>query len=39
LLVRLGRDAQAAMAYDQAIALRTNAAERAFLEHRREAIT
>ena len=37
LLRRLGRDAQAAAAYDRAIALTTNAAERAFLMSSREA--
>jgi RNA polymerase sigma-70 factor (ECF subfamily) len=35
LLKRLGRDAEAAEAYDRAIALAGNAAERAFLERRR----
>jgi RNA polymerase sigma-70 factor (ECF subfamily) len=35
LLRRLGRDGQAALAYDAAIALAQNAAERAFLEGRR----
>jgi RNA polymerase sigma-70 factor (ECF subfamily) len=35
LLKRLGRDADAAKAYDRAIALAGNAAERAFLERRR----
>ena len=34
LLSRLGRHAEAAAAYDAAAALATNAAERAFLEHR-----
>jgi RNA polymerase sigma-70 factor (ECF subfamily) len=38
LLLRLGRDAEAANAYEQAIALTTNAAERAFLERGREAL-
>ena len=37
LLQRLGRSAEAAEAYDASLALATNAAERAFLEHRREA--
>jgi RNA polymerase sigma-70 factor (ECF subfamily) len=38
LLVRLGRDAEAAVAYDAAIGLATNAAERAFLERSRQAL-
>jgi RNA polymerase sigma-70 factor (ECF subfamily) len=37
LLRRLGRDAEAAQAYDRAIELAGNAAERAFLSRRREA--
>jgi RNA polymerase sigma-70 factor (ECF subfamily) len=37
LLRRLGRNAEAAAAYDKAISLTGNAAERAFLEHGREA--
>ena len=37
LLSRLGRHAEAAAAYDAAAALATNAAERAFLEHRAAA--
>lgn len=37
LLVRLGRDADAVDAYDAALAITTNAAERAFLEERRRA--
>jgi RNA polymerase sigma-70 factor (ECF subfamily) len=39
LLRRLGRDAEAARAYDAAIARAENAAERAFLEGRRRALT
>ena len=38
LLRRLGRDGQAALAYDAAIALTQNAAERAFLEGRRRSL-
>jgi RNA polymerase sigma-70 factor (ECF subfamily) len=38
LLRRLGRDEEAARAYDAAIALTDNAAERAFLERRRRAL-
>jgi RNA polymerase sigma-70 factor (ECF subfamily) len=38
LLARLGRDAEAAAAYDQAIGLVTNDAERAFLVGRRDAL-
>jgi RNA polymerase sigma-70 factor (ECF subfamily) len=38
LLRRLGRDGQAALAYDAAIALAQNAAERAFLEGRRRSL-
>jgi RNA polymerase sigma-70 factor, ECF subfamily len=38
LLVRLGRNAEAAVAYDAAIGLTTNAAERAFLERSRQAL-
>src|SRR5207248_11472947 len=34
LLTRLGRHAEAVTAYERALALATNAAERAFLEHR-----
>jgi len=37
LLRRLGRDAEAALAYEAAIARTENAAERAFLERRRQA--
>jgi RNA polymerase sigma-70 factor (ECF subfamily) len=37
LLRRLGRNAEAALAYEAAIALTANAAERAFLERRRRA--
>jgi RNA polymerase sigma-70 factor, ECF subfamily len=39
LLRRLGRDAEAALAYEAAIALIDNATERAFLQRRREALT
>ena len=39
LLVRLGRDADAASAYRAALAIATNDAERAFLERRRQAVT
>jgi RNA polymerase sigma-70 factor (ECF subfamily) len=38
LLRRLGRDAEAAMAYDAAIARAENVAERAFLQRRRRAL-
>jgi RNA polymerase sigma-70 factor, ECF subfamily len=38
LLRRLGRNAEAALAYDRAIALTENAAERAFLDRRRRAL-
>ena len=38
LLVRLGRNAEAAFAYDAALGLTTNAAERSFLERSREAL-
>jgi RNA polymerase sigma-70 factor (ECF subfamily) len=38
LLRRLGRDGQAALAYDAAIALAQNTAERAFLEGRRRSV-
>jgi RNA polymerase sigma-70 factor (ECF subfamily) len=38
LLVRLGRDADAADAYDRAIDLATNTAEQRFLEERRSAL-
>jgi RNA polymerase sigma-70 factor (ECF subfamily) len=38
LLRRLGREAEAALAYDAAIARAGNAAERAFLRRRREAL-
>jgi RNA polymerase sigma-70 factor (ECF subfamily) len=38
LLRRLGRDAEAALAYDTAIELAGNAAERAFLQRRRDAL-
>ena len=38
LLRRLGRDAESAVAYDAAIAVSTNAAERTFLERRRAAL-
>ncbi|GAA3774826.1 RNA polymerase sigma factor [Plantactinospora mayteni] len=39
LLARLGRDAEARAAYDQAVALATNETERAFLETRRTDLT
>jgi RNA polymerase sigma-70 factor, ECF subfamily len=39
LLRRLGRDAEAVLAYDAAIARTGNATERAFLERRRQALT
>ena len=39
LLRRLGRDAEAALAYEAAIARTDNAAERAFLERSRQALT
>ena len=39
LLRRLGRDVEAAAAYDEALALATNAAERRFLEARRRGVT
>ena len=39
LLRRLGRDAEAVLAYEAAIARTGNATERAFLERRREALT
>ena len=39
LLRRLGRGAEAAAAYDAAIAHAGNAAERAFLEGRRQTLT
>jgi RNA polymerase sigma-70 factor (ECF subfamily) len=39
LLRRLGRDAEAALAYDAAIARAENAAERGFLRRRRQALT
>jgi RNA polymerase sigma-70 factor (ECF subfamily) len=39
LLRRLDRSAEAALAYDAAIAATANAAERAFLEIRRQAVT
>jgi RNA polymerase sigma-70 factor (ECF subfamily) len=38
LLRRLGRDPEAALAYEAAIARTANAAERAFLEGRRRAL-
>jgi len=38
LLVRLGRETEAALAYDAAITLAGNAAERAFLRRRREEL-
>jgi len=38
LLARLGRSAEAALAYEQAIAKTDNTAERAFLQRRREAL-
>jgi RNA polymerase sigma factor (sigma-70 family) len=39
LLARLGRDAEAGAAYDQAMALATNETERAFLQTRRTELT
>ena len=39
LLRRLGRNADSVLAYDTAITLTTNAAERTFLEHRRRTLT
>ncbi len=39
LLRRLGRDAEAALAYEAAIARTANALERAFLRRRRQALT
>jgi RNA polymerase sigma-70 factor (ECF subfamily) len=39
LLARLGRDAEAVAAYDDAIALAGNAVERAFLERRRDDVS
>jgi RNA polymerase sigma-70 factor, ECF subfamily len=39
LLRRIGRDREAAAAYDAAIARTGNVAERAFLRHRRDALT
>jgi RNA polymerase sigma factor (sigma-70 family) len=39
LLARLGRDAEARAAYDQAMALATNETERAFLQTRRTELT
>lgn len=39
LLRRLGRDGEAAAAYDEALAVATNAAERRFLEARRLSLT
>jgi RNA polymerase sigma-70 factor, ECF subfamily len=39
LLRRLGRDAEAVLAYEAAIARTANATERAFLERRRQALT
>jgi RNA polymerase sigma-70 factor (ECF subfamily) len=39
LLRRLGRDAEAAAAYDEALALAGNAGERAFLQRRRAEVT
>ncbi|HET7720613.1 MAG TPA: RNA polymerase sigma factor [Acidimicrobiales bacterium] len=39
LLRRLGRDDEAAAAYDEALALATNAAERRFLAERRRTVT
>jgi RNA polymerase sigma-70 factor, ECF subfamily len=39
LLRRLGRDAEAVLAYEAASARTANAAERAFLEQRRQALT
>ncbi len=38
LLRRLGRTAEAASAYDAAIALTENGTERAFLQHRRDGL-
>ncbi len=38
LLSRLGRDVEAAQAYDAAIAAATNSAERTFLERAKEAL-
>ena len=38
LLRRLGRDAEAAAAYDEALALAGNAREHAFLERRRAGV-
>jgi RNA polymerase sigma-70 factor (ECF subfamily) len=38
LLGRLGRDAEAAQAYDAAIARTSNVAERDFLQHRRAGL-
>ena len=38
LLRRLGRNAEAALAYDAAIARSENAAEREFLQRRRQAV-
>ena len=39
LLRRLGHDAEAALAYEAAIVRTANAAERAFLQRRRQALT
>jgi RNA polymerase sigma-70 factor (ECF subfamily) len=39
LLLRLGRNAEAATAYERAIALTANVAERTFLERARESVT
>ena len=39
LLRRLGREGEAAAAYDEALALVANAAERRFLEERRREVT
>jgi RNA polymerase sigma-70 factor (ECF subfamily) len=39
LLRRLGRGTEAALAYDQALALVSNGAERRFLQRRREEVT
>jgi RNA polymerase sigma-70 factor (ECF subfamily) len=39
LLRRLGRTAEAVTAYDHALARADNGAERAFLQHRRQALT
>jgi len=39
LLRRLGRNVEAALAYDAAIARTENAAERDFLQRRRQALT